>query len=108
MSMINVQKRIRDALLTVTNKVYHYQAPDGTQPGYIVWAEEGTADAVYADNILVNRAIEGSIDYYTIVEYDPMPEQIEQALTEAGISWGLYSITTQDEHIHYEWTWQEG
>jgi len=98
---------VKNALLTVTDKVYHYRAYNATDK-YIVWAEDGQATALWAENKMQNQVIEGTIDYFTKSENDPAPEQIQNALNNSGISWRLNSIQYEDNTklIHYEWVWQ--
>lgn len=97
---------IPNALLAVTDKVFHYKAY-GTTDKYIVWAEDNQADAIWADGEMQSQAIEGTIDYYTKSENDPNVGLIQNALN--GVcSWRLNSIQFEDESklIHYEWTWE--
>ena len=100
---------IKDALLTVTSKVYHF-APTQTVTGnYIVWAEDGQAASVCADGEMVEQAIQGTIDYYTKTEYDPNVAKIQKAIT--GICpWRLNSIQREETtgYIHYEWVFESG
>ena len=97
---------IRDALLTVTNKVYHFDAT-GAKGNYIVWAEEGQTSATWADNKMQEQAIGGTIDYFTKFEFDENVDKIQKALNDAEISFELNSIQHEEQtkYIHYEWTW---
>lgn len=54
-------KVIKDALVAVTDRVYHYHAPDNAVPAYIVWAED-SADDFLADNSHVEILMSGTID----------------------------------------------
>jgi hypothetical protein len=98
---------LRDLLLTVTSDVFHYHAhkkPDK----YIVWAEDGQGDSVFADEKMEDRALQGTIDYFTKTEFDPNVELFQTKLTEAEISWRLNSVQHEDDtgYIHYEWIWE--
>lgn len=98
---------LRDLLLTVTSDVFHYHAhkkPDK----YIVWAEDGQGDSVFADEKMEDGAIQGTIDYFTKTEFDANAELIELKLTEAEISWRLNSVQHEEDtgYIHYEWIWE--
>ena len=96
---------IKEALLTVGPPVSHYTALE--QPNkYIVWAEDNQVDSVWADGMMQEQAIEGTIDYYTKTENDPNVQKIQDALNNGGISWRLNSVQYEDDtkFIHYEWT----
>jgi hypothetical protein len=86
---------------------YHYEAPDGTTGNYIVWAEDNQSDAVWADGQMQEQAIEGTLDYFTKTEFDPMTETIQAAMNNADLSWRLNSVQREPDtgYIHHEWTW---
>ncbi len=100
---------LRDTLLTVTDKVYHFEA-NAEDEKYIVWAEDGQADTVWADGKLQQQATTGTIDYFTKEEFDENFDRIQKALSQADISFGLNSIQYEDDTslIHYEWVWEIG
>lgn len=98
---------LRDLLLTITDKVFHYEA--SKQKGnYIVWGEDSQANSEYADDHMTNQALEGTIDYYTKIEFDPNFELIQDKLNSADITWRLSSIQHEEDtgYIHYEWIWE--
>lgn len=98
---------IKTALLTVTNKCYHFTAPQSVTGSYIVWAEDNQASSVWADGEMQNQVIEGTVDYFTKSEFDATAETIQNALN--GVcSWRLSSIQYERDtgYIHYEWVWQ--
>lgn len=99
---------VKAALLTVTQKVYHYTAPQTVTGAYIVWAEDNQAGSVWADGRMVEQSIEGTIDYFTKVENDANVPKIQNALNDAGISFRLNSVQYERDtgYIHYEWTFQ--
>lgn len=98
---------LRDLLLTVTQDTFHYHATKKPDK-YIVWAEDGQGDSVFADEGMDDRAIQGTIDYFTKTEFDPNVELIQTKLTEAEISWRLNSVQHEEDtgYIHYEWIWE--
>lgn len=98
--------RIRDALLTVSKDVYHFEALK-KKDKYIVWAEDGEGNSGHADN-KKNQAIQGTIDYFTKDDADPAVEEIQEALELYEISYKLNSVQYEDEteYIHYEWIWE--
>lgn len=98
---------IKNALLTVTSKVYHHDA-SGATGNYIVWAEDGSGETVWADGKMQEQVITGTIDYFTKVEYDPTFWTIQDALRDAGLSFRLESIQYEGDpkYIHYEWVFE--
>lgn len=98
---------IKNALLTVTQKVSHYTAPQNVTGPYIVWAEDGQADEVWADNRMQHQVIQGTADYFTKTENDPNVGKIQDALNDV-CSWRLNSIQYEEDtgYIHYEWVWE--
>lgn len=98
--------RIRDALLTVSKDVYHFEALK-KKDKYIVWAEDGEGNSGHADN-KKNQVIQGTIDYFTKDDADLVVEEIQEALELYEISYKLNSVQYEDEteYIHYEWIWE--
>jgi len=97
---------LKNALLTVGPPVSHYTA--AKQPDkYIVWAEDGQANAIWADGHMQEQAITGTVDYFTKSEYDANVAAIQTALNSIDVSWRLESVQYEDfsGYIHYEWTW---
>ena len=97
---------IGTALLTVGVPVSHYAAHK--QPDqYIVWAEDGQANAIWADGKMREQAIAGTVDYFTKTEYDGNAALIQTALNDAGVSWRLESVQYEEitGYIHTEWSW---
>lgn len=98
---------LRDALLEVIPDVFHYKArakPDK----YIVWAEDSEAGSLEADDKKEEQVLQGTIDYFTKMEYDPNFQLIQEKLNSIEISWRLSSIQYEEEtgYIHYEWVWE--
>lgn len=102
--------KLRDSLFTITDKVYHYRSDSDAQAPYIVWAEDGQKDSIHADGKMVEQTLEGTVHYYTLQEFDPNFDNIQNALNEAGISFRLNSIQREEETrlTHYEWVWEIG
>lgn len=99
---------LEDLLLTIGPPVSHYFAA-GRTSNYIVWAEDGEGDSVHADGKKVERALTGTIDYFTKIENDPVVQQIEVALdSDDGLAWSLNSVQYEKDtgYIHYEWAWE--
>ena len=91
--------------------VYHYWRPMMQAP-FCVWAEDGEASQLGADNLKAEQAVYGYIDYFTKTEYDANIDAIQAALQElAGqiaFYWRLDSVQYEDETnlIHYQWEWR--
>lgn len=98
---------IKSALLTVGVPVSHFTAAKRPDK-YIVWAEDSQADSLCADDQMSDQTIQGTIDYFTHAENDPIVNNIQTALTQADISYQLNSIQYEDntKYIHYEWTFE--
>lgn len=98
---------LRDLLLTITTDTFHYYAhkkPDK----YIVWAEDTEANAGHADNHKTNQVLQGVIDYFTKMEFDPNFDLIQEKLNTVDLAWSLNSIQFEEltGYIHYEWIWE--
>ena len=107
MTPISVKlKKIRDALLTTGASVYHYRRPPNLN-GSIVWAERSdSGDYLYADNKLNEQIVTGSIQYWTLNEYDSVIDSIQEALNSiSSIAWRLSFVDYEDDTglIYYEW-----
>lgn len=107
--MKNMSSRIEiipEALLTVSSNVGHYTVTDKSTE-YIVWAEDGEGTSLHANNRKTLKVTQGTIDYFTKSEVN-LADNIESALTAAGISFSANSVTYEDEteFIHYEWTFE--
>lgn len=99
--------KVRDALLTVSENVGHYEALKKNDQ-YIVWAEDGEGSAVSGDNGKLEQSIQGQIHYFTRTENDLNVEAIQKALKKAKISFYLDAVQYEDEtkYIHYSWVFE--
>jgi hypothetical protein len=98
---------LKTLLLTIGPPVFRYFAT-GQIGNYIVWAEDGEGSSGHADNQKTTQVIQGTIDYFTKTENDPVVGQIQDALNKADIAWRLNSVQYEREtgYIHHEWTWE--
>lgn len=99
--------RIRNALLSVTPEVYHFHAHKPKAP-YIVWAEDGQGDTVFANGRMQNQAIAGTVDLFTDKPEDmALFDQVQEAL-DGVCAWRLNSVQYEDDTglTHYEWAWE--
>lgn len=99
--------KIRDALSDFDN-VYHYLRPAKAKSAYIVWQEDGSDSDMWGDNRMGEQQLHGTIDLYTLEEYDPLIDAVQEALNGVMVGWGLLSVQYDDETnlIHYEWEWR--
>jgi hypothetical protein len=86
----------------VTDSVSHYERLKSKR--YFVWQEDGRNDDIGH----VEKAICGTTDLFTNIEFDPWCAELEAAFTEAGITWRLNSVQYETDVgiIHYEWQWE--
>lgn len=107
-SLTNNLKKIRDILNSTSAKgrIYHYTKPKKDLKSWVVWQEDGEDMSHDADNHKINQQIQGSIDLYTKTEYDPLIDEIQEALDAAeNVGWRLSMVDYEDETalIHYQW-----
>lgn len=107
MSLQNRLETIGAALAEITPHCYHYwrSAPKGVKK-YIVWAEDGEQNSFNADNHKVRQGLTGTVDFFTLEEYDAIIDEIQDTLEGIeGLSWNLNSVQYEEDtkFIHYEW-----
>lgn len=66
-------------LLTVTGRVYHYQAAKEGGDAYLVWQEVG-GRALAASDRRKEVIREVQVEFYTSVEFDPLLERLMEVL----------------------------
>lgn len=107
--MISQLTKVRDALTGIQDlDVYHYWRPRLQVP-YCVWAEDGEVNRINANNHKLGQTLEGTVDYFTKKEFDPMLEKIQDALNGAeGVAWHLNSTQYEDDTgiLHFEWVFR--
>lgn len=110
--MLTVTKKltmIRDALtgFLPPEIVHHYKRPGSDVSKYVVWQEDGSNSDGWLDNRLREQQIHGTIDLYTLEEYDPLVDEIQKALDYVMAGWSLQAVEYEDNTnlIHYEWEW---
>lgn len=98
---------LKNALLRVTPAVYHFHAHKPPRK-YIVWAEDGAGDTVFANGRLQNQAITGTVDLFTDDPEDTVLFAGVQAALDGVCAWKLNSIQYEDDTglTHYEWAWE--
>lgn len=106
-SLNNRLKAFRDTLTAVDASlpVYHYRKPQADRR-YICWQELNEAETLDGNNRKGEQGIEGSIDLFTVVEYDTAVDAIQDTLDSLdSVSWRINSVQYEEDLnlIHYEW-----
>ncbi len=98
---------LKNILLELTPYSFHYKA-NAKPDRYIVWAEDSEGSSVYIDNRKQLQSIQGTIDYFTRTDNDPMVAALQNKLSVNEIPWKLSSVQYEEEtgYIHYEWVWE--
>lgn len=106
-SVVTKLRMIRDAMNGVSANVYHYKRPKDVKPAWIVWQEDGSSTDMWVNNRMGEQQLHGTVDLYTLMEYDPLIDKVQEALNEVMGGWSLEMVDYEDETnlIHYEWTW---
>ena len=62
---------------------------------------------MWANNRMSEQQLHGTVDLYTLEEYNPLIDEIQEALNEVMGGWSLNTVDYEDETnlIHYEWEW---
>ena len=112
MIFMTLQKKLktfRDALTGLKVSVFHYRRRK-MQPPFAVWQEDGEGDSLHTGNRKTEQVITGTLDYFTLTEYDDVIDQIQDALNASCTAWRLESVQYEEETnmIHYEWAWELG
>ena len=101
--------KIRDALTSIDGlKVYHYWRTRQNPP-YCIWQEDGEGESLHTNNHKSEQVISGTVDYFTLNEYDQNIENIQETLNSLeNCGWRLNSVQYEEDTnlIHYEWSWE--
>lgn len=73
----------------------------------IIWAEDGEEESFNSDNHKTEQNITGTVHAFSKREFDPLFDEVQEALEELGATWALQSVQYEEETnlIHYEWRW---
>ena len=106
MSIQTKLRAVRDALVGVTDRCYHYRRPPAApKSNYIIWAEDSEDGSFDGDNRKQEQQIHGTVDYFTLKEFDPVVDAIQEALLIPCTGYRLNSVQYEDDTnlIHFEW-----
>lgn len=102
---------IKNALLGVSPNVWHFEAATEAKTKndpYIVWAEDGAGDSVFANGRKKEGVVAGTVDLFTKnLDGEPLAEAIPKAL-DGVCAWRLLSAQHEEDTgiLHYEWAWE--
>lgn len=106
MTFTDKLRRISEGFGSIGVNIHHYHRPLGEFPA-IVWAEEN-ANSLHADNGMGEQSPNGTLDYFTQREFDPVVDTIQEKLQALGLAWELLPVQFEADTgvIHYEWAWE--
>lgn len=108
-SLDEVLAPVKAALTSVSDNVGYHTANDATRT-YIVYSEESEPSRVSADNRKQLQTISGSIDLYALPKDRALFDEIQEALSEAEVSFMLNSVQREETNLgkftHYEWLFE--
>ena len=97
-------REFRDVLLTVHDKVYHFESSKESE--YIVWHEVGNL-TLRGDDVVAESGARIAVDFFTKDEYSEIPDKLANALTgcdEIYVSDFNVDYEKNTEYIHYAYT----
>ena len=113
MSLTAKLRAFRDLMKGVTANFYHYYRPHRkgmhNADHWLVWSEISEDDSPYLDNQKTEQVLTGTLDFYTMTEYDARIDTIQEKLQMAPVTrWELVSAGKEEETglIHYSWSWR--
>lgn len=102
---------IRDALLTVSGRVFPFMPPKDKVYPYLVYDFDNTIE-LQANNMVLEQAMQGTVDLYSENAADPLFYKVQTALRQAGVAWYFNTKQVEDDRdktvFHYEWVWSLG
>lgn len=98
-------EKIIAAHTAVTDAVSHFERPKSER--YFVWQADGNKDLT-ADDTHAEKAVTGSTDLFTKIEFDPWAEAIGESFSSYGIAWTLADVQFEEDTgiIHFTWEWE--
>lgn len=98
---------IKTVLTATGYKFAHYAWSRSPAGDYGVYAEDGAND-LNADGEHAEKALQGTVDYFTRDDTGTPKATIEAALEGLNVPWYLNTIQYEDEtgYIHYEWVFE--
>lgn len=106
MTLTEKLRVVSTALTQISVNFYHYTRPVSQKAPYGVWQEDREDTSFYSGNSKTEQQIHGTIDLYTLQEFDHAIDEIQEVLSKnSRIEYALNSVQYEDETklIHYEW-----
>lgn len=104
--MLQRLKIVKNALKSVTEKLYHYEAPNDITDDYIVYFENSEGSSVSGDNYKLEQSISGNIYLYSKNEHCPLFDEIQNSLCENRISFVFIDAEYDPETEIICWSWE--
>lgn len=99
---------IRDALLTVSDRVYPFMPPKEKIYPYFVYDFDNTIE-LQVNNRVLEQAKQGTIDLYSENGADPLFFKVQTALRKTEAAWYFNTKQIEEDRdppvFHYEWVW---
>ena len=91
--------------VAVTDAVSHVTRLKSNR--YFVWQEDGE-NVLAAENGHGERAVSGSTDLYTKIEFDPWVEEFEEAMERAEMAYRYTFVEWEEDtgFYHHAWDWE--
>lgn len=104
MSLQTKLKQIGTELAKLTPNCVHYYRHPSALP-FLIWQESGEGTSFHSGNHKTEQVITGTVDVFTKTEFDPLLDDVQNALEALGVAWTLNSVQYEDDTnlIHYEW-----
>ena len=98
---------LKTALTGTGYKFAHYGWSKAPAGDYGVYAEDGANDLI-AENVHVEKVLQGTVDYFTRDDSGEPKQTIEAALDSVPVAYYLNSIQFESDtgFIHYEWVFE--
>lgn len=110
MSYMDTVRRVRDALKPFAEKgiPVNHGASKGKDYPKIIWMHGPESTGMHTDNKKAVQAVTGEVDYFTRREYDPIVDEIQEALNGiTGLGWRLSQVEVSEDGIwFYAWDWE--
>lgn len=107
MSLVDITKKLKDALTNLDCDVIHYYAEPGQAAPYVVWAETEESEPFYSNNRKKEQVLGGYVEYYTQQEFDTNTDAIQSILDNECDTWELNLVEYLDNEklIRFIWHW---
>lgn len=109
--MMSLQTKLEELytpFLLLDCPVSHYRRT--AKPPFAVWYETGEDAPFNANNHRSEQQLTGMIDFYTLTEFDPIADDIQEILNDENVGWMLDSVQYEEDTnlIHFQWRWWIG